>query len=81
MRVLIAKTQEGAEFFHSKRHAFFCDRGRKHAEKIVDILNSAKHELGDGEKWYVYDLEYTQEMYVTKKIYIATNGNVVSKAL
>ena len=81
MRVLIAKTQEGVEFFHSKQNAYFCDRGRKHAEKIVDALNNNKYQLKEGEKWHIYDLEYTQEMYVTKKIYIATNGNIVTKGL
>ena len=78
MKKLIARTQVGKEFLHSKKDSFFCDRS---AQRIADILNENKYKLADGEKWHVYDFDYSQEMYVTSKIYIASNGKIKAKAV
>ena len=78
MKQLIAKTKVGKEFLHSKKDAFFCDRS---AQRIADILNNNNYKLSSGEKWHVYDFDYTQDFYVTSKIYIASNGQVKAKAV
>jgi len=70
---LIAKTQEGTEYLHSKKDSFFASAN---AQRIADILNKNKYKLSDGEKWYVYDYDYMQSDYVSQRIYISKNGNV-----
>ena len=76
MKKLIAKTQEGKEYLHSKTNAFFSS---KNHQTIVDELNKIKYKLNDGEKWYVYDYDLTQDYYTTQKIYISSNGSIKSK--
>jgi hypothetical protein len=73
MKKLIAKTQEGKEYCHSKTNAFFASAN---AQKIADALNKNKYKLSDGEKWHVYDYDYTQEFYVNFRIFITRNGHV-----
>jgi hypothetical protein len=73
MKKLIAKTQEGKEYFHSKTNAFFASTN---AQRIADILNKNQYKLSDGGKWYVYDYDYTQDFYVNYRIFIARNGHV-----
>jgi D-lyxose ketol-isomerase len=73
MKKLIAKTQESKEYLHSKSNAFFANAN---AQKIADILNKNQYKLSDGEKWYVYDYDYTQDFYVGYRIFIARNGHV-----
>lgn len=66
---LIAKTQKGTEFFHSKKEAYFAPDAS--AEKICAIMNEVKYKLNsDGEVWYVYDYDFSQEMYVTRRLRI-----------
>lgn len=78
MQKLIAKTKIGAEYMHSREHSFFADRC---AQKIADALNANKYNLNDGEKWYVYDSEYGQDMYTWRKIYITSKGTIKIKAI
>jgi hypothetical protein len=73
MKKLIAKTQEGEEYLHSKLFAFFASTN---AQKIVDALNKNQYKLNDGEKWHVYDYDYTQDFYVNLRIFIAKNGYI-----
>ena len=73
MKKLIAKTQEGREFFHSKKDAFFASAN---AQRIVDILNKNQYKLVAGEKWHIYDYDYTQDFYVNCRIFIAKNGHI-----
>lgn len=66
---LIAKTQKGTEFFHSKRDAFFAHDSS--ANKICKIMNDANFRLkSENEIWYVYDYDYSQEFYVTHRLSI-----------
>lgn len=66
---LIAKTQKGTEFFHSRKEAYFAPDSS--AEKICTIMNEVKYSLkSDGELWYVYDYDFSQEMYVTRRLRI-----------
>ena len=78
MKKLIAKTQEGKEFLHSKKNAFFASAN---AQKIADILNRNKYQLQDGEKWHVYDYDFMQDDYVQHRIYIASNGQIKAKMI
>lgn len=78
MKKLIAKTQEGKEFFHSKKNTFFASTN---AQKIADVLNKNKYQLQDGEKWFVYDYDYSQDFYVEHRIYIASNGQIKAKMI
>lgn len=66
---LIAKTQKGTEFMHSKANAFFVsDAG---ANKICKIMNNTKFMLkSENEVWHVYDYDSTQKMYVTHRLSI-----------
>lgn len=73
MKKLIAKTQEGKEYLHSKTNSFFASAN---AQKIADALNKNKYKLVAGEKWHVYDYDYTQEFYVNCRIFIARNGHI-----
>ena len=78
MKKLIAKTQEGKEFLHSKTNAFFANTN---AQKIADALNKHNYELQDGEKWYVYDYDYSQENYVNYYVFISSNGKLKTKTV
>lgn len=73
MRKLIAKTLIGKEYLHSRTHAYFAD---KDADKICQTLNEAKYHLKDGERWHVYDYDFTQERYVEQVISITKTGKV-----
>lgn len=66
---LIAKTQKGAEIFHSKENAFFVHDSS--ANKICKIMNDAKFKLKtENEVWNVYDYDLMQETYVTHRLSI-----------
>lgn len=67
---LIAKTQDGREFFHSKKNCYFCE---SNAAKICDDLNRIRYNLSDGEKWFVYDYDFSQSLYCFEKIYYSKN--------
>ena len=78
MRKLIATTQNGTEFFHSKENAFFCD---SNAQKIADILNKNKYKIKEGEHWHIYDYDFTHDMYTDCKIYITNKGAIKAKRI
>lgn len=64
---LIAKTQKGTEFMHSKANAFFAPDSS--ANKICKIMNNTKFMLkSENEVWHVYNYDSTQEMYVTHAV-------------
>ena len=73
MRKLIAKTIIGKEYIHSRSHAYFAD---KDADRICEALNKAKYQLKEGECWYVYDYDFTQEWYVEQVISLTRTGKV-----
>jgi len=73
MKKLIAKTRIGTEFLHSKTESFFAS---SNAQRIADILNQNKYHLADGEKWHVYDLDFSQTFYVDKRIFRSSNGSI-----
>lgn len=76
---LIAKTQKGAEFLHSKDNAFFVPDSS--ANKICKIMNDTKFRLkSENEVWHVYDYDFTQELYVMHRLSIY-RGVVKLKAL
>lgn len=76
---LIAKTQKGIEFFHSRENAFFAPDSS--ANKICKIMNDVKFRLqNENEVWHVYDYDWTQEDYVTHRLSIY-RGIVKLKAL
>lgn len=76
---LIAKTQKGIEFIHSKENAFFVPDSS--ANKICNIMNNTKFRLKrENEVWDVYDYDSMQEMYVTHRLSIY-KGIVKIKAL
>jgi len=78
MKKLIAKTQNGKEYLHSKTNAFFVHANGK---KIVDQLNKVRYQLNKNEKWYIYDYDFTQDFYVNYKIYLSKTGAIKSKLL
>ena len=73
MKKLIAKTLTGKEFMHSRSDAYFAD---KNADKICEVLNKAKYKLKEGECWYVYDYDFTQDWYVEQVISLTRTGKV-----
>jgi hypothetical protein len=73
MRKLIAKTIIGKEYMHSRSDAYFVD---KNADKICDTLNTAKYKLKEGECWYVYDYDFTQDWYVEQIISLTRTGKI-----
>lgn len=76
---LIAKTQKGIEFIHSKENAFFIPDSS--ANKICKIMNNTKFRLkSENEVWDVYDYDSMQETYVTHRLSIY-KGIVKIKAL
>lgn len=76
---LIAKTQKGTEFMHSRANAFFVPDSS--ANKICKIMNNTKFRLkSENEVWHVYDYDFTQELYVTHRLSIY-RGVVKLKAL
>ena len=76
---LIAKTQKGKEFLHSKENAFFVPDAS--AKKICKIMNDVKFRINtDTEIWHVYDYDFSQDLYVTGKLSIY-KGNVKLKSL
>ena len=76
---LIAKTQKGTEYLHSKQNAFFAPDSS--ANKICKIMNDVKFRLqNDTEIWHVYDYDITQDLYVTGRLTIY-RGQVKLKAL
>ncbi len=78
MKQLIAKTREGTEYLHSKIFAFFVSAN---ASKITEALNTAKYNLLSGEKWYIYDYDFSQAYYVEKRIYITKTGKIKTATL
>lgn len=76
---LIAKTQKGIEFIHSKENAFFVPDSS--ANKICKIMNNTKFRLkSENEVWDIYDYDSMQETYVTHRLSIY-KGIVKIKAL
>ena len=76
---LIAKTQKGAEFLHSKQNAFFVSDSS--ADKICKVMNDVNFRLqNDTEIWHIYDYDITQDLYVTGKLTIY-RGQVKLKVL
>ena len=76
---LIAKTQKGTEYLHSKQNAFFAPDSS--ANKICKVMNDVKFRLqNDTEIWHVYDYDITQDLYVTGRLTIY-RGQVKLKAL
>ena len=76
---LIAKTQKGTEFFHSKKNAFFAPDSS--ANKICKVMNDVKFRIeNDNEVWHVYDYDFTQDDYVTCRLSIY-KGQVKLKPL
>ena len=76
---LIAKTQKGTEFFHSKKLAFFAPDSS--AEKICKVMNDVKFRIeNDTEVWFVYDYDFSQDLYVTSSLSIY-KGQVKFKPL
>lgn len=76
---LIAKTQKGTEFLHSRKNAFFAPDSS--ANKICKIMNDTKFRLkSENEIWHVYDYDWMQEDYVTHRLSIY-RGVVKLKAL
>ena len=66
---LIAKTQKGTEYLHSKQNAFFAPDSS--ANKICKVMNDVKFRLhNDTEIWHVYDYDITQDLYVTGRLTI-----------
>ena len=66
---LIAKTQKGTEYLHSKQYAYFAPDAS--AEKICGIMNKIKYKLNsDNELWYVYDYDFSDDAYVTHRLRI-----------
>lgn len=66
---LIAKTQKGIEFFHSRKEAYFVSDAS--ANKICEIMNNVKFRLAsENEVWHVYDYDFTQEYYASGKLRI-----------
>ena len=76
---LIAKTQKGKEFLHSKENAFFVPDSS--ANKICQIMNDAKFRIkNEDEVWHVYDYDFSQDSYVTGRLSIY-KGQVKLKPL
>ena len=76
---LVAKTQNGTEFLHSKKNAFFAPDSS--ANKICKIMNDVKFRIeNDNEMWHVYDYDFSQDMYVTGRLSIY-KGQVKLKTL
>jgi hypothetical protein len=76
---LIAKTQKGTEFFHSKKNAFFAPDSS--ANKICKIMNDVKFRIeNNNEVWHVYDYDFTQDDYVDSRLSIY-KGKVKLKPL
>ena len=73
MKKLIAKTLTGKEFMHSRSDAYFAD---KNADRICEALNKAKYKLKEGECWYVYDYDFTQDWYVEQVISLTRTGKI-----
>ena len=73
MKKLVAKTSIGKEYLHSKENAFFASRN---AQKIADILNKNNYKLKEGEKWHVYDYDFSQDFYVEHRIWISNKGKI-----
>lgn len=62
----IAKTIEGREFVYNKSSQMFVSEAS--ASDICKALNGAKWQLKDGEKWFVYDVEYGDDWDILKVI-------------
>ena len=76
---LIAKTNKGTEYLHSKKNAFFVSDNS--AEKICKIMNDTKFRLkSENEIWHTYDYDFTQDLYVSYKLTIY-KGIVKLKAI
>lgn len=74
---LIAKTMTGAEYLHSKSDSYFVTRS---AERILEILNDAGYHLKPGETWHLYDYDFYQDTYCTKRL-TYSHGNVYSHSI
>lgn len=73
MKKLVAKTRTGKEYLHSRENVFFASRN---AQKIADILNKNNYKLKDGEKWHVYDYDFSQDFYVEQRIWLSNKGKI-----
>lgn len=64
---LIAKTLIGTEFLHSRKECYFAPAGS--AKRMADEMNKIGYKLNDGEKWHVYDYDWSMENYVCWQLY------------
>lgn len=55
MKMIIAKTQEGREFFYSTKDSYTVSKNSY--RQICDIMNACKWQLQAGEKWHVYQVD------------------------
>ena len=62
----IAKTVIGREFLHSRSNAFYVSAAG--AKDICKTMNEVRFGLKDGECWYVYDVQYGDDMYLDRVV-------------
>lgn len=74
----IAKTIEGKEFLHSQKDCYYVPAASK--EIICKALNESKWNLKPGEKWYIYEVEYTDDFYIFQSIN-KRNGKIYIKTV
>ncbi len=70
---IIAKTQEGKEYLHSKKYSILC-KDETQAKSLAEHLNGHNEtacgdfKLKDGEKWFTYEIDKydSQPLYKVK---------------
>lgn len=77
MKKVIAKTRTGKEYMYSRENAYFVSQNGK---RIVELLNENKYDLKEGEKWHLYDYDFSQENFVSKRIWLTRDGSSIKAA-
>lgn len=62
---VIAKTRPGKEYFYNAKTAHKVSANS--AEKILNVLNTVRWQLNDGEVWHIYDVcDYDNAAYYAR---------------
>ena len=59
--LIIAKTVKGKEYYYGVKTAHKVSMAG--SEKILEVLNRVRYQLGDGQTWHIYEIDRYDTAY------------------
>lgn len=75
----IAIAVKGKEFLYKRSSMIAVPDGK--AQMIVDLLNSQRHQIKDGEVWHIYGNDFSSNGNITQEIRSCRKGRVIIRSL